>query len=148
MALVNVGVTADMMTIVGISMSAVAAVVIGAGNLGLGLALMILTGLPDLLDGAIAKAAGTSSLRGAYFDSVSDRLTDIMLFSGVAWFLSVNVEGQIHMLPVAVMGIAIMISYQRAKAESLGFDAKGGLCLLYTSPSPRDATLSRMPSSA
>ena len=127
MALVNVGVTADMMTIVGISMSAVAAVVIGAGNLGLGLALMILTGLPDLLDGAIAKAAGTSSLRGAYFDSVSDRLTDIMLFSGVAWFLSVNVEGQIHMLPVAVMGIAIMISYQRAKAESLGFDAKGGL---------------------
>ena len=60
MALVNVGVTADMMTIVGISMSAVAAVVIGAGNLGLGLALMILTGLPDLLDGAIAKAAGTS----------------------------------------------------------------------------------------
>ena len=127
MALVNVGVTADMMTILGISMSAVAAVVIGAGNLGLGLALMILTGLPDLLDGAIAKAAGTSSLRGAYFDSVSDRLTDIMLFSGVAWFLSVNVEGQIHMLPVAVMGIAIMISYQRAKAESLGFDAKGGL---------------------
>ena len=126
-ALVNMGITADVMTLVGISMSAVAAVVIGSGHLGWGLVLMICTGLPDLLDGAIAKAAGTSSTRGAYFDSVSDRLADIMLFSGVAWFLSVNVEGQIHMLPVAVMGLAIMISYQRAKAESLGFDAKGGL---------------------
>ena len=100
---------------------------IGSGNLALGLVLMILTGLPDLLDGAIAKAAGTSSMRGAYFDSVSDRLTDIMLFSGVAWHLSVTRDGQIHMLPVAIMGLAIMISYQRAKAESLGFDAKGGL---------------------
>ncbi len=126
-ALVNMGITADVMTLVGITMSAIAAVVIGAGNLGWGLVLMIGTGLPDLLDGAIAKAAGTSSTRGAYFDSVSDRLADIMLFSGVAWFLSANIEGQIHMLPVAVMGLAIMISYQRAKAESLGFDAKGGL---------------------
>ena len=127
LALVNMGITADVMTLVGIAMSAVAAVVIGSGHLGWGLVLMICTGLPDLLDGAIAKAAGTSSTRGAYFDSVSDRLADIMLFSGVAWYLSVNVEGQIHMLPVAVMGLAVMISYQRAKAESLGFDAKGGL---------------------
>lgn len=126
-ALVNIGITADMMTLVGIGMSAVAAVVIGSGNLALGMVLMILTGLPDLLDGAIAKASGTSSMRGAYFDSVSDRLTDIMLFCGVAWHLSVTREGQIHMLPVAIMGLAIMISYQRAKAESLGFDAKGGL---------------------
>lgn len=126
-ALVGMGITADMMTIAGITMSAAAAVVIGSGNLALGLVLIALTGLPDLLDGAIAKAAGTTSTRGAYFDSVSDRLTDIMLFSGLAWYLSDTREGQIHMLPVAIMGLAIMISYQRAKAESLGFDAKGGL---------------------
>ena len=126
-AFVSVGITADMMTLAGITMSAAAAIVIGSGHLTAGLILMVLTGLPDLLDGAIAKAAGTSSTRGAYFDSVSDRLTDIMLFCGVAWYLSDTREGQIHMLPVAVMGLAIMISYQRAKAESLGFDAKGGL---------------------
>jgi len=126
-ALVSVGVTADMMTLLGIAMSAAAAVVIGSGSLAWGLVLMIATGLPDLLDGAIAKAAGTSSKRGAYFDSVSDRLSDIMVFSGVAWYLSATRDDQIHMLPVAVMGLAIMTSYQRAKAESLGFDAKGGL---------------------
>lgn len=126
-ALVNMGITADVMTLVGIGMSAAAAVVIATGNLGWGLVLMVATGLPDLLDGAIAKAAGTSSTRGAYFDSVSDRLTDILLFSGVAWYLSDLRDDQYHMLPVAVMGVALMISYQRAKAESLGFDAKGGL---------------------
>lgn len=126
-ALVNMGITADVMTIMGIGMSAAAAVVIGTGHLTAGLILMALTGLPDLLDGAIAKAAGTSSTRGAYFDSVSDRFTDILLFSGVAWYLSDVRDDQMHMLPVAVMGMALMISYQRAKAESLGFDAKGGL---------------------
>ena len=78
-ALVNMGITADMMTLLGIAMSAAAAVVIGSGSLGWGLALMIATGLPDLLDGAVAKAAGTSSTRGAYFDSVSDRLSDLSL---------------------------------------------------------------------
>lgn len=123
----NAGFTADFVTITGIAMSTAAAISIGSGHLVWGLILMILTGVPDALDGAVAKASGTSSQRGAYFDSVSDRLTDIILFSGVAWYLSATREGQIHMLPVAVMGVALMISYQRAKAESLGYDAKGGL---------------------
>ena len=126
-ALRAVGVTADIVTITGITMSAAAAIVIGSGNLAVGLVLMVLTGVPDALDGAVAKASGTTSLRGAYFDSVSDRLSDIMLFGGVAWYLSDTRDSQIHMLPVGVMGVALMISYQRAKAESLGFDAKGGL---------------------
>lgn len=126
-ALRSVGITADVVTITGIAMSTAAAITIGSGHLAWGLVLMVLTGVPDALDGAVAKASGTSSLRGAYFDSVSDRLTDIILFSGVAWYLSEARDNQIHMLPVAVMGVALMISYQRAKAESLGFDAKGGL---------------------
>ena len=126
-ALRSIGISADVVTIMGIAMSTAAAITIGSGHLAWGLVLMILTGVPDALDGAVAKASGTSSLRGAYFDSVSDRLSDIILFSGVAWYLSDARDNQIHMLPVAVMGVGLMISYQRAKAESLGFDAKGGL---------------------
>ena len=126
-ALRSMGISADVVTITGIAMSTAAAITIGSGNLALGLVLMILTGVPDALDGAVAKASGTSSLRGAYFDSVSDRLSDIILFSGVAWYLADARDDHTHMLPVAVMGVGLMISYQRAKAESLGFDAKGGL---------------------
>jgi CDP-diacylglycerol--glycerol-3-phosphate 3-phosphatidyltransferase len=116
------GVTADVVTTIGILMATVAAVAIALGNLRLGLLFLVLTGVPDALDGAVAKASGTSSLRGAYFDSVSDRLTDALLFGGVAWYLATEEPGRIMMLPVAVM-----VSYQRAKAESLGFDAKGGI---------------------
>ena len=121
------GVTADTITVAGILMASAAAFAIGSGHLHLGLLLLILTGIPDALDGAVAKASGTSSSRGAFFDSVSDRLTDALLFGGVAWYLASTEPGRIMMLPVALMAAAMLVSYQRAKAESLGFTAKGGL---------------------
>lgn len=126
------GISADFVTLFGIVMAAVATVAIGVGNLRVGFLFLILTGIPDALDGAVAKAAGITSQRGAFFDSVSDRLTDALLFGGVAWYLAVDErytedpEG-IMMLPVAVMCLSMMVSYQRAKAESLGYNAKGGI---------------------
>jgi len=121
------GITADHITLLGVVISIGAAVAIGAGALRAGLALLILTALPDLLDGAVAKASGTASKRGAFFDSVADRFTDAMLLGGVAWYLSTSHPGHIAVLPLAVLGASMLISYERAKAESLGFDAKGGL---------------------
>ena len=121
------GVSADAVTLVGIVMAATAAITIGAGYTRVGFLFLILTGIPDALDGAVAKASGTSSDRGAFLDSVTDRVTDALLFGGVAWFLASTEPGRIMMLPVAVMALAMLISYQRAKAESLGFDAKGGI---------------------
>jgi CDP-diacylglycerol--glycerol-3-phosphate 3-phosphatidyltransferase len=121
------GVRTDHLTIVGIVMATGAAVAIGAGYLRLGLVLMILTGIPDALDGAVAKASGTSSVRGAYFDSVADRLTDALLLGGVSWYLASTEPGHISVLPFAVYAAAALVSYQRAKADALGFDARGGL---------------------
>ena len=121
------GITADVVTIIGIAMAAAASMSIGLGNLRLGIHLLVLTGVPDALDGAVAKASGTSSSRGAFFDSVADRLTDALLFGGVAWYLAGSREDRMMMHPVAIMATAMFISYQRAKAESLGYDAKGGL---------------------
>ena len=121
------GISADMVTLVGVLMATVATVAIGSGHTRLGLLFVALTGVPDALDGAVAKASGTTSVRGAYLDSVSDRFTDALLFGGVAWYLASTEPGHIMMLPVAIMAVAMLISYQRAKAESLGFDAKGGI---------------------
>ena len=104
-----------------------AAIAIGAGALRLGLLLVVLTAIPDVLDGAVAKASGTASPRGAFFDSVSDRLTDALLLGGVAWFLATGHSGRIALLPMAVLALSMLISYERAKAESLGYSAKGGL---------------------
>lgn len=123
----RIGVSANAVTAFGIVMATTAAVVIGRGELILGLVFLILTGLADALDGPIAKASGTSSVRGAFFDSVSDRACDALLIAGFAWYLGSTEPGRIFMLPVALMAVTSLVSYQRAKAESLGLDAKGGL---------------------
>ncbi|HEY4375826.1 MAG TPA: CDP-alcohol phosphatidyltransferase family protein [Acidimicrobiales bacterium] len=121
------GIKADHLTATGILMAVGASVAIGAGALRAGLLLLVFTALPDVLDGAVAKASGTASPRGAFFDSVADRLTDALLLGGVAWYLVTSHPGHIVVLPIAVLGASMLISYERAKAESLGYDAKGGL---------------------
>jgi len=122
------GIPADAITAVGLAMSVACAVAIGSGALRLGVLLLVLTGIPDTLDGAVAKASGTSSQRGAFFDSVADRVTDALLFGGVAWYLASLVD-QSRYLPVvafAAFATANLPSYIRAKADALGIEAKGG----------------------
>ncbi len=121
------GLTPDHLTIVGLVVGAAAAFAIGAGELRIGLVLVILAALPDLLDGALARASGASSQRGAFFDSTVDRLTDALLLGGIAWHLASTESTHMSILPFAVMAVSSLISYQRAKAESLGLEAKGGL---------------------
>ena len=121
------GITADHLTATGVVLAAAASVAIANGALRGGLLLLVLCALPDLLDGAVAKASGTAGPRGAFFDSVSDRVTDALLLGGVAWYLATTHPGRIAVLPMAVLAASMLISYERAKAESLGFDARGGL---------------------
>jgi len=117
----------DQLTAMGLVLGIAAAVAVASGRLLLGVALVALAGLPDLLDGALAQASGTSSERGAFFDSTVDRVTDAFLFGGIAWYFARTESALLVMLPFAVASVAQLISYQRAKAESLGLDAKGGL---------------------
>lgn len=123
----RIGVTADQLTLTGLVMAAGAAVAIGNGYLWVGVILLVASGLPDLLDGPVAKASGTAAPRGAFFDSVADRVTDTLLLAGVAWYLASTHGGKAALLPFAVLGAAFLVSYERAKAESLGFNAKGGI---------------------
>lgn len=123
----KVGVTPDVLTVAGLLLAVAAGISVGAGALRLGLLLVILAALPDLLDGAVAKAGNTSSQRGAFFDSVIDRVTDALLLGGVAWYLASHDSAHMSVLPFAVMAVSATISYERAKAESLGLQAKGGL---------------------
>jgi CDP-diacylglycerol--glycerol-3-phosphate 3-phosphatidyltransferase len=117
----------DHLTILGITVAVMAAFAIGNGFLRVGLALVILAALPDMLDGALAKASNTASQRGAFFDSVVDRVTDSVLFGGVAWYFASEKSPHLALLPMAIMSVSFLISYERAKAEALGLNAKGGL---------------------
>jgi CDP-diacylglycerol--glycerol-3-phosphate 3-phosphatidyltransferase len=119
--------TPDHLTLAGVLVAVAAAVAIGRGSLRAGLVLVILAALPDMLDGALAKASDSASQRGAFFDSVMDRVTDGILFIGVAWWLADTSSPHAAILPMAILGVSALISYERAKAEALGLSAKGGL---------------------
>jgi CDP-diacylglycerol--glycerol-3-phosphate 3-phosphatidyltransferase len=121
------GVSADMLTATGLISATATAVAVATGHFTLAIGLLILTGLHDLLDGPVAKASGTSSVRGAFFDSVTDRVADGLILGGVAWYLVGAHPGHLVLLPFAILGVTSLVSYQRAKAESLGIAAKGGL---------------------
>ena len=125
--IVRLGVTADVLTVTGVLLSVACAFAIATGHFGWGVVLLIGSALPDLLDGPVAKAAGMQSIRGAFFDSVADRITDSLVFGGVGWYLAGNDSPHMVLLPMALLGASQLISYQRAKAEIYTFDAKGGL---------------------
>src|SRR5271157_3158114 len=125
-ALQRRGVTADILTASGLVFATLTAFAVGSGHLHLAVILLALTGFHDLLDGPLAKAAGTASARGAFFDSVTDRMADALLLGGVAWYLADQHRGRLVLLPFAILSVTFLVSYQRAKAESLGIAAKGG----------------------
>ncbi len=125
--LVRLHVTPDVLTGLGLVMAATAGILCAQGHIIVALCFGTAACLPDALDGAVAKASNTASKRGAYFDSVADRVTDTFMFMGVAWYLTDRDGGHVGLLPVAVLAAGYLISYQRAKAESLGYYAKGGL---------------------
>ncbi len=126
-ALHRVGISADVITVIGVGMAAACGAFIASGRLFTAAIFLALTGLPDALDGAVAKASGSTGPRGAFFDSVSDRLSDGLLFFGASWYFLGTSTPRLALLPFALYLAASLVSYQRAKAESLGFDAKGGL---------------------
>ena len=120
------GISADGLTVIGLVFAVGTAFAIADGRLVLGVIGIVLTGLPDILDGSVARTSGKATPRGAFFDSVCDRVADAAIFCGVAWYLA----GQSPRLPVlvlAVLALSMLITYERARAESLGFTARGGL---------------------
>lgn len=122
----RLGVTADALTVFGLVASAATAVLIASGHFAWAVVGVIVAGLSDLLDGAIARGSGEESPRGAFFDSVADRVSDALLLGGAAWYLA----GESAYLPVlafAVAACSMLVSYERARAESLGLNARGGL---------------------
>ncbi|MGH9026848.1 MAG: CDP-alcohol phosphatidyltransferase family protein [Acidimicrobiia bacterium] len=124
--LTRAGINANWLTFLGLLCAVAAALFVATGHLVLGVIGLVATGVPDLLDGSVARHSGTAGPRGAFLDSVADRVSDGVLLGGVAWYLA----GESRYLPVlalAVLGLSLLVSYERAKAESLGFSARGGL---------------------
>ena len=117
----RLGLTPNHLTLIGFGISVVAAVV-AAQQAWLAAGLLVIGGAVfDLFDGALARATGTTSKLGAFMDSVFDRAGEAVVYLGiVAGCLAADFELGAG-LSAAALAAAFMVSYVRAKSESLGF---------------------------
>jgi CDP-diacylglycerol--glycerol-3-phosphate 3-phosphatidyltransferase len=126
-SLARAGVTANTLTLLGLCGSLGAGVLIGTGRMVLGGLVSLLAGLPDVLDGAVAKASGSAGARGAFLDSVVDRLSDAAVLLGVIWLAADRNTPRLAVLAALVLTFSLIVSYTKARAQSLGFSCDVGV---------------------
>ncbi|MEV0804320.1 phosphatidylinositol phosphate synthase [Kribbella sp. NPDC050281] len=129
--LLRLGVTADMVTLVGtIGVCAGALIFFPRGQLWLGVVIITCFVFSDLIDGFMARTSGTSSKWGSYLDSTLDRIGDGAIYGGLVMYYANSRAGDSTLMAAVTLWALVMgavTSYARAKAESLGLKASGGL---------------------
>jgi CDP-diacylglycerol--glycerol-3-phosphate 3-phosphatidyltransferase/CDP-diacylglycerol--inositol 3-phosphatidyltransferase len=127
--LLRAGVSPDAVTLIGtIGVSVGALGFFPRGQLWLGVLVVTAFVFSDIVDGVMARSSGRSSAWGAWLDSTLDRIGDAAVFGGlVLWF---SWDGDNRVLAAVALWCLVMgsvTSYARARAESLGMQAKGGI---------------------
>lgn len=123
-------VSPNAITTAGTLLTIAAGVVYGTGHIMTAGWLMSATAFFDVVDGQVARRTGKSTVFGAFYDSTLDRVADGALMAGLTVFYATNpIHHNIYMVVVCLVGIigTFVVSYTRARAESLGIDAKVGV---------------------
>lgn len=121
------GLTPNMLTIIGcLAMFGVGAI-LAMGNFALGGVLIIAAGIFDALDGSLARLTNRVTKFGAFLDSTTDRLAEGALFFGIMyWYLEHGATFVAYLVFFALLG-SFMVSYARARAEGIGVECKEGI---------------------
>jgi CDP-diacylglycerol--glycerol-3-phosphate 3-phosphatidyltransferase len=120
-------VTPNQLTISGLLVTIVAAVLIGAGHPFTGGLVLLFAGVFDIFDGALARASNRSYPYGAFLDSTTDRLSEGAVLVGLLVYFQRNHVSLGPVLVVLSTLGSLMVSYVRARAQSLGFSCEGGI---------------------
>jgi CDP-diacylglycerol--glycerol-3-phosphate 3-phosphatidyltransferase/CDP-diacylglycerol--inositol 3-phosphatidyltransferase len=127
--LIRLGVSADAVTLVGtLGVVAGALVFFPQGKLLTGVLVITAFVFSDLLDGTMARLTGKSSPFGAFLDSTLDRVGDGAIFAGLALYFAGPGDSRLYLvLALICLVMGGVTSYARARAESVGFQAKVGI---------------------
>jgi CDP-diacylglycerol--glycerol-3-phosphate 3-phosphatidyltransferase len=121
------GLSPNSFTVAGLIITSFAAAAILMGYIRLAGILILLGGVCDTMDGLMARSSGKASRFGALLDSSIDRYSEIVMFFGIAaYFTSLEDYRAAAGVLLALCG-SFMVSYTRARAESLGFKVKLGI---------------------
>jgi len=123
----SLGLTPNTMTMLGLIGNSAGAYFLARGDMLTGGILVLLMTPIDALDGTMARLRGESSDFGAFVDSVSDRYAELIIYGGLLYhFLSLG-EPLGGMLVFGAAAGSVLVSYVKARAEGLGYEAKVGL---------------------
>ena len=121
------GITPNALTFINLALSIVAAYVIAINHLVLGGVLVLVSGLFDLLDGALARFTKQTTKFGAILDSTVDRISEAAILCGLLiWYLGRGGRLEIVLIFAVLIG-SFLVSYVRARAEGLGWQCQVGL---------------------
>jgi CDP-diacylglycerol---glycerol-3-phosphate 3-phosphatidyltransferase len=125
----RMGISPDAVTLVGtIGVSAGALVFFPQGLLWEGVLVVTAFVFSDLIDGQMARVSGRTSRFGAFWDSTLDRIGDAAIFGALVLYFAGPGDDFLYLcLALYCLVMGSVTSYARARAESLGMDAKGGL---------------------
>lgn len=131
-ALLRAGVSPNLVTVLG-----TVGVLVGAfgfaarGKFVIAVVIIVLCGMTDIMDGAMARAQGTSNRYGALLDSTMDRVADGAIFAAVIWWLLGDGDRAADRASIAAALICLIagqtVSYVKARAEGLGMSCNVGL---------------------
>lgn len=113
----GIGVSPDALTLAGAGVSLLAAWAFAGSHSFLAGLLLMVAGFFDLIDGVVARQQGVSSPAGAFFDSSIDRLSDLVIFGGIAVARAHAADATGTVLVVWAITASVMTSYTRASAE-------------------------------
>ena len=122
--------TPNQVTVVGLALTFLAAGLAAFGHLRWAGVVLIFAGTCDILDGALARSTNASYPYGAFLDSTLDRYSEGVVYLGLAaYFLSLDgpLQRWLVLATLAALAGSFLVSYVRARAQSLGFTCKSGL---------------------
>lgn len=123
----SLGVTPNMLSLLGFAGQVMGAILVAVGSLSAaGFVLLFISPL-DALDGSLARLRGEASKFGAFFDSVLDRYSELLLFAGFLVYFLGRFDQKMALWTFAAAAGSILVSYTRARGEALGFEVRRGL---------------------
>jgi CDP-diacylglycerol--glycerol-3-phosphate 3-phosphatidyltransferase len=123
----NLGITPNAMTISGLIGNTVGAVLVAMGHMTIGGLIILAMGPIDALDGTMARLRGMSGQFGAFVDSVTDRYSELIIFGGLLYYYVSQGDKIATMLVFGASAGSVLVSYIRARGQSLGWDTKVGI---------------------
>jgi CDP-diacylglycerol--glycerol-3-phosphate 3-phosphatidyltransferase len=123
----HLGLMPNTMTILGLVGNVIGAALIAMGSIQLGGVIILLMGPVDALDGTMARLRGMAGQFGAFVDSVTDRYSELVIMLGLLIYYVRQANPTAILLVYAAAAGSVLVSYVRARGQSLGWDSKTGV---------------------